>query len=119
VSNSAGSVTSSPPATLIVLNYCATAQPSQSVYPMGSPVPLAVQTLDCSTLAVVPNASATVWISTGGITRSLPAMTGVSGSTTVNFVPLPTEAGTYQVAAALAGQSIPAVQATFTLAGMI
>ena len=118
VSNSAGSVTSSPPASLIVLNYCATAQPSQSVYSMGSPVPMTVQTLDCSTLAAVPNANATVWISTGGITRSLPATTDGSGFTTVNFIPLPTEAGTYQVAAALAGQSIPAVQATFTLAGM-
>ena len=118
VSNFAGSVTSTPPATLTVLNYCAGAQPSQSVYPMGSTVPLTVQTYDCSTIAVVPNASATVWISTGGITRSLPVMTDSSGSGAVNFVPLPTEAGTYQVAAALAGQSIPAVQSTFTLVGM-
>ena len=118
VSNAAGSATSAP-ATLSVLNYCASAQPSQAVYPMGSPVPLTVQTFNCSSPATaVPNSSATVWISNGGTTRSLPATTGPSGSTTVNFVPLATETGTYQVAAALPGQSIPSVQGTFTLVGM-
>ena len=81
-------------------------------------MPLSVQTFNCSSQAAVPNSSATVWISTGGTTRSLPATTGASGSNTVNFVPLPTEAGTYQVAAALPGQSIPAAQGTFTLVGM-
>ena len=75
VSNPAGSVTSAA-GTLTVLNYCASVQPGQAVYPMGSPVPMTVQTFNCSTQAAVPNASATVWISTGGTTRSLPATTG-------------------------------------------
>ena len=77
-----------------------------------------VQTFNCSSHAAKPNSSAVVWISTGGSTRSLPATTGASGSTVVNFVPLATEAGAYQVAAALPGQSIPAAQGTFSLVGM-
>ena len=117
VSNAAGSAASAP-ATLSVLNYCASVQPSQAVYPMGSQVPLSVQTFNCSSQAAVPNSSATVWISSGGTTRSLPVVTGASGSNVVNFVPLVTEAGTYQVAAALPGQSIPSVQGTFALVGM-
>ena len=80
-------------ATLTVLDYCASAQPSQAVYPMGATVPLSVQTFNCSSQAAVPNASAVVWISTGGTTRSLPVTTDASGSNVVNFVPLATEVG--------------------------
>src|ERR1035441_9898383 len=117
VSNAGGSTTSGS-AMLTVLDYCASAQPSQAVYPMGATVPLTVQTLNCTSHAAEPNASAVVWISAGGTTRSLPATTGASGSTVVNFTPLTTEAGTYQVAAALPGQSVPAAQGTFSLVGM-
>ena len=117
VSNLSGSVTS-PAATLTVLNYCTSAQPAQPVYPVGSPVPINVQTFNCSSAAAVPDSSAVVWVSTGGTSRRLPVTTGPSGLATVNFVPLPTESGTYQVAAALPGQSVPAAQGTFTLAGM-
>jgi uncharacterized repeat protein (TIGR03803 family) len=117
VGNPAGSATSAA-ATLTVLNYCASVQPGQAVYPMGSPVPLTVQTFNCSSSAAVPNASATVWISGAGTTRSLAATTGAGGSTTLNFVPLATEYGAYQVAATLPGQSIPAAQGTFSLVGL-
>ena len=117
VSNAANAAVSAP-ANLTVLNYCASAQASQSVYPVGSQVPLLVRTFNCSSQAAVANASATVFISTAGVTRSLPVTTGPSGSTMVNFTPLPSEAGTYQVAAVLPGQAVPAAQSTFSLVGM-
>jgi len=90
VSNPSGAVTSTA-GTLTVLNYCTSAQPGQAVYPMGSTVPITVETFNCATAAVVSNSSAIVWISMGGTARSLPATTGPTGSTVVNFVPLPAE----------------------------
>ncbi|HEY1787893.1 MAG TPA: immunoglobulin domain-containing protein [Verrucomicrobiae bacterium] len=105
-------------ATLSVLGYCATAQSSQPIYPMGNAVPITVQTLVCDSHTAAPNQIATVWISNNGFIRSLPATTGNSGSTVVDFVPLPTEAGFYQIAASLPGQAIPTAQSSFTLAGL-
>ncbi|HTV41600.1 MAG TPA: immunoglobulin domain-containing protein [Candidatus Sulfotelmatobacter sp.] len=105
-------------ATLSVLGYCASAQPSQAIYPMGSAVPITVQTFVCNSQTAMPNQIATVWISNNGYVRSLPATTGNSGSTVVDFAPLPTEAGYYQVAASLPGEPIPNAQNSFTLAGI-
>lgn len=117
VGSPGGSVTSSP-GTLSILNYCASVQPGQAVYPMGTAVPLSVQTFACGSSSPVPNAAATVYITTAGTTRSLAVTTGPTGTAVVNFVPLATETGNYQVAAALPGQPVPGVQATFSLVGM-
>src|SRR5581483_11549261 len=117
VSNFAGTATSAP-ATLTVLDYCANAQPGQAIYPMGSVVPLTISTVNCTSQTPLPGQSVVVWISTAGTVRSLPATTDNSGLATVNFVPLATEAGFYQVAAALPGIPVPAAQGSFTLVGM-
>ena len=117
VSNPSGSATSGA-AALTVLNYCVSVQTLQPIYPMGSPVPLAVDTFTCSSQSQVPNSSANVYVTTGGSTRTLAVSTGASGSNIVTFVPLPTEYGTYMVSAGLPGQVIPAGTATFTLVGM-
>jgi Concanavalin A-like lectin/glucanases superfamily/Immunoglobulin domain/Carboxypeptidase regulatory-like domain/Immunoglobulin I-set domain len=117
VYNDAGGIVSAQ-ASLTVLGYCASAQSSQAIYPMGSVVPITVQTFVCDSQTAMPNQIATVWISNNGFVRSLPATTGASGSTTVNFIPLATETGFYQVAASLPGQAIPTVQGSFTLVGM-
>jgi len=84
---------------------------------MGSIVPLSLQSSDCAS-NLIANKSAVVWILENGIIRTLSASTGPSGSATVDFVPLPTEAGFYQVAAALPGLPMPGAQGSFTLAGM-
>jgi hypothetical protein len=119
IANGAGSVTSAPVILNVLAGYCASAQPTQAIYPMGTVVPISVQTFNCSSpTTAVPNQFATVWISSGSFVRSLPATTGPSGSTVVDFTPIATEAGVYQVAAALPGLPIPPAQATFTLVGM-
>ena len=119
VANLAGSVTSAPAGLSVLAGYCANAQTSQAIYAMGSVVPITVKTLsNCVAQAPAPNESATIWISNGGFVRTLPAVTGASGSVVVDFVPLPTEAGVYQIAAGLPGEPMPAAQASFTLVGM-
>jgi len=115
ITNPGGSVTSSPPATLTVLSYCAGAQTFQSIYPAGLTVPLTVSTFDCGSLSPIPNVSATVWIYKAGTIRTIPVTTGNSGSGVAYFIPLPGETGVYQIAAGLPGQSAPAAQGTFTL----
>ena len=118
VANGAGSTSSVPVLLTVLSGYFASAQPSQPIYPMGSVVPLTVQTLYSSNSLPNPYQSAVVWISGGGFLRSLPAMTDLSGSTVVDFTPLPDEVGTYSVAAALPGLPMPAAQTSFTLVGM-
>jgi hypothetical protein len=117
VSNSVGSVTSAV-VNLSVLVSCVSAQATASIYPMGNTVPLTVQSFDCTARTPVANLSAVVWISTAGTVRSISATTDSSGSATVNFVPLPTEAGVYQAAASLTSQAMPSAQTGFTIVGM-
>lgn len=117
VSNSAGSATSAA-AALNLLNYCANAQPAGTIYPMGATVPLGLRTYNCSTQTGVPGSAAVAWISNAGFTRSLPVTTDATGSNILNFRPLATETGIYQVGAALPGQPIPAAQGSFSIVGM-
>jgi len=118
VVSNAVSWVSSASATLTVLGYCATAQAAQAVYPSGTTVPLTVQTFNCGSHTASTNSAAVLWIYSGGTTRSLPVTTGRSGSAVVNFTPLSSEVGLVQYAAALPGQSPPAVEGSFTLLGM-
>jgi hypothetical protein len=119
VSNAAGSVTSSPPAALTLLSYCATVQAAQATYPEGTNfIPLAVRTLDCGSGAPVPNSPAAVWIYTAGTSRALAVTTDSSGNGTALFTPLPVEVGLCQYAVALPGQGPPAASGSFTIIGM-
>jgi hypothetical protein len=118
VTNIVGAVTSSPPATLTVLGYCASAQAAQSSYPAGTTVPITLTTYNCGNQSAVSNSAAVLWIYNAGTSRTYPATTDNSGNTTVNFTPLAGEVGQVQYAAALPGLNNPAAQGSFTLLGM-
>jgi hypothetical protein len=118
VGNAAGS--SSASATLTILNYCASVQAAQALYPEGTKsIPLSAQTFTCgSPSALVPNSAAVVWIYNSGTSRSVPVTTDSSGNGTALFTPLPTEVGLCQYCVALPGQAAPAPTLSFTIVGM-
>jgi len=117
VTNLVGSVTSSP-ALLTVLGYCADAQTAESLYPVGTTVPITVQTYNCGSQAAQASSVAVLWIYASGTTRTIALTTATNGSAVVNFAPLAGEAGLVQYAAALPGVNNPPAQGSFTLIGL-
>ncbi len=98
-------------------SYQATVQTAVTTALTGTPIEMAgVATR--SEGGVMPNAPLNIHVGVRGTQRTLTAQTDATGHFMVTWVPLPGEAGNYQIGAAHPGEDNAPVQDTFSLIGL-
>ncbi|MCX6902526.1 MAG: hypothetical protein NTW03_03430, partial [Verrucomicrobia bacterium] len=98
--------------------YTATVQTDVTIAPAGTAVPMSGSAVSTDTGLPAPNVSVNVHVVHGSMQRLLAAQTDLNGNFTTTFIPLPGEAGLYEIGAAHPSAATAPAQDAFTLVGL-